>query len=263
MSELDAERTAELAHESAPNGRDDGAAGTHSSNGARHPAAVGENWRALATARGKLVDARRDNEVLKDKNEQLMRRLVTVSRRAQAANRMAHHDMLTGLPNRLLLIKRLQQAIADAFQRQLLLALLFVDLDGFKQVNDRFGHKVGDRLLSIVAARIASCVRSDDIACRYGGDEFVALLANLDDPAIAISISHKIRESVGRSYWIDGDEIRITASVGLAIYPADGERYDALLSHADAAMYRNKAARRTLGAMPVAPAAAAAERPGR
>lgn len=201
-------------------------------------------------------DVRRENEILKRENQKLMRKLVSVSRRAVAANRMAHHDVLTGLPNRLLLIKRLQRAIAEAFQRQMLLALLFIDLDGFKEVNDRFGHKLGDRLLSVVAARIAASVRADDVACRYGGDEFVALLANIDDPAIAVSISQKIREQIGRRYWIDGHVIQVSASIGLAIYPADGERYDVLLSHADAAMYRSKAARRTLCALSMSPASA-------
>lgn len=192
-------------------------------------------------------DVRRENEVLKRENQKLMRKLVSVSRRAMAANRMAHHDVLTGLPNRLLLIKRLQRAIAEAFQQRLLLALLFIDLDHFKEINDRFGHRVGDRLLSVVAARIAASVRADDVACRYGGDEFVVLLANLDDPAIAVSVSQKIAEQIGRRYWIDGHEVQVSASIGLAMYPADGTGYDVLLSHADAAMYRNKLERRTTG----------------
>lgn len=198
-----------------------------------------------STALQLLGAARRDNEILRQKNEQLMRRLVSVARRAEEANRLAHHDVLTGLPNRLLLIKSLQRAIANARDERSMLAILFIDLDGFKAINDRSGHKVGDRLLAVVGARIASCVRADDIACRYGGDEFVALLANVNDPEIAASIAQQVRESVSRGYRIDGQAINITASVGIAIYPADGERYDALLSYADAAMYRCKAARGT------------------
>ncbi len=186
----------------------------------------------------------RENEILKLKNEQLKRRLVDVSRRALAADRMAHRDELTGLPNRLLLIKRLQRAIADARQRKSSLALLFIDVDGFKLVNDRCGHRTGDLLLTVIGARIAACVRSDDIACRYGGDEFVVLLGNIDDRATAVSTARSIRQSVGRHYAIEGQSIDISASIGLAIYPDDGLRYDVLLGRADDAMYRDKAARR-------------------
>jgi diguanylate cyclase (GGDEF)-like protein len=125
------------------------------------------------------------------------------------------------------------------------LALLFIDLDGFKIVNDRFGHTVADRLLSAVGARIAASVRAEDLACRYGGDEFIALLADVDDAAVASNVSEKIRKHIGESYSIDGVEIHITASIGLALYPADGQRYDALLNRADAAMYRDKADRRS------------------
>jgi len=190
----------------------------------------------LAVAEKQLFGALRENESLKINNEHLMQALDDASRRAVAAQRVAHHDGLTGLPNRLLLIKRLQLAIKNASQRHRQLALLFIDLDGFKIVNDRFGHRAADRLLSAVGARIAASVRADDIACRYGGDEFVALLSNLNDAAIAVSIAEKIRKHIGECYSIDGIEIHITASIGLAVYPTDGERYDALLNRADAAM---------------------------
>lgn len=210
----------------------------------RIPSSLVEALRTLADARDRLADIQHDNDILHLKHEQLLRNLASVSRRAVVATRLAHHDGLTGLPNRLLLIKRLQRAIADARERKLLLALLFIDLDGFKAVNDRFGHRVGDRLLSVVGARIASCVRADDIACRYGGDEFVALLCNLDDPDVAGRTSQEIRENIGRRYLIEDRAIQVTASVGVAVYPADGTSYDALLSHADAEMYCAKAARR-------------------
>lgn len=203
---------------------------------------------ALGVAEEQLVSAQHDNESLRLKNERLMQSLADASRQAVAALRVAHHDTLTGLPNRLLLIRRLQLAISNASQRQQQLALLFIDLDGFKVVNDRFGHAVADRLLAIVAARIAACVRAGDLACRYGGDEFVALLTNLKDPTVAGSIAEKIREHLGQRYMIDGNEVDITASIGLAVYPADGERYDALLNRADAAMYRDKAARKARSA---------------
>jgi diguanylate cyclase (GGDEF)-like protein len=199
----------------------------------------------LAIAENRLVEALRENESLKSKNGYLMQVLDETSRRAVAAQRIAQHDGLTGLPNRLLLIKRLQLAIRNASSRHRQLALLFIDLDGFKLVNERHGHATADRLLSAVGARIAAGVRGEDIACRYGGDEFVALLSNLDDAAIAGRIAEKIRKHIGESYSIDGMTIHVTASIGLAVYPADGEHYDALLSRADAAMYRDKADRRS------------------
>ena len=186
-----------------------------------------------------------ENENLKIDNDRLHRRLAELAREAVESHRLAHEDELTGLPNRRQLTKRLQWAIANARQRQRQLALLFIDLDDFKGVNDRFGHPIGDQLLTIVAARIAACVRSDDIACRYGGDEFVGLLPNISDVSVALRIAHHVEERIGRGYRIDGEEIRITASVGLAIYPRDGDSYDDLLRHADADMFSRKTARRT------------------
>lgn len=204
----------------------------------------------LADVWEQLSEVRNDNEVLRQENEQLLRKLVVVSRRATAATRLAHRDGLTGLPNRLLLIKRLQRAIAEAYQRRQTLALLFIDIDGFKAVNDTHGHKTGDRLLAVIAARIAASVRSNDIACRYGGDEFVALLQGLDDPAIAVGVAQDIRDSIARHCLVEGQAIQVTATVGVAIYPTDGLTYDALLGHADAAMYRSKPARRPPCALP-------------
>jgi diguanylate cyclase (GGDEF)-like protein len=196
---------------------------------------------------------RRENGILKQKNEQLIRRLSNVSRRALAADRLAHQDRLTGLPNRLVLIKRLQGALATARRHRSSLSLLFVDLDGFKLVNDRFGHRTGDLLLTVVGARIAACVRFDDIACRYGGDEFVVLLGNDANPSVAAHTARNIRESIGRHYAIEGQRLNITASIGIATYPDDGLRYDVLLGRADDAMYRDKAARKGPGGPPGGP----------
>ncbi len=204
---------------------------------------------ALALAEKRLFGVQRENIGLRKNNEHLMAALDGASRCAVAAVRVAQHDGLTGLPNRLLLIKRLQLAIWHAAERQDQLALVFIDLDGFKTVNDRYGHGAADRLLSAVGARIAAGVRAEDLACRYGGDEFVALLTNLDGDAIAGRIAEKIRRDIGRRYAIDGHQIQIGASVGLAMYPRDGERYDVLLEHADAAMFRDKAARRATSSL--------------
>jgi diguanylate cyclase (GGDEF)-like protein len=199
---------------------------------------------ALAQAERRLFGVQRENIGLRKNNAHLMEALDGASRRAVAAVRVAQHDCLTGLPNRLLLLKRLELAISQAATRRGRLALVFIDLDGFKGVNDRHGHRVADRLLTAVGARIANGIRAEDLACRYGGDEFVALLPNLNEDAIAGRIAEKIRRDIGRSYSIDGIQIQIGASVGLAVYPHDGERHDTLLQHADAAMFRDKVVRR-------------------
>lgn len=200
---------------------------------------------ALALAEKRLFGVQRENIGLRKNNEHLMEALEGASRRAVAAVRVAHHDGLTALPNRLLLIKRLQLAIWHAAERRGQLALVFIDLDGFKTVNDRYGHRVADSLLSAVGARIAGSVRAEDLACRYGGDEFVALLSHLKGAEVAGRIAENIRSDIGRCYSINGLRIRIGASVGIAVYPQDGESHDQLLQHADAAMFRDKAIRRT------------------
>ena len=186
----------------------------------------------------------RENELLKLGNEQLTRALAEATAQRGEAQRMAHHDGLTGLPNRLLLMERLQEGIADCFAQQRQMALMFIDLDGFKIVNDRYGHSTGDKLLTVVATRIASCVRSEDIACRYGGDEFVVMLNNVGEATVAVGVADQIRNRIDGRYWIEGQEIQVSASIGLALYPADGDQWDALLSCADASMYRNKLERR-------------------
>ena len=198
----------------------------------------------LAIAEKRLRSALQENARLRIRIEKLTRALDGAARLAVAAQRVANHDRLTGLPNRQLLIRRLRMAIQNAAERHGQLALLFIDLDGFKVVNDRFGHAMADRLLSGVAARITTCVRSDDIACRYGGDEFVVLLTSLQDASLAARVAEHIRERIGQRFSIDGEEICITASIGLAAYPADGERCEALLDHADASMYLDKVSRR-------------------
>jgi diguanylate cyclase len=197
----------------------------------------------LAQIEEKLRTARRENECLKARNQRLARALASAAERGSAAQHLAHHDVLTGLPNRLLLMQRLRDSIAEAFQQQRQLALLFIDLDRFKGVNDRLGHSIGDKLLVIVASRILAAIRAKDIACRYGGDEFVVLLSDIGDVATVDSIAGKIRERIDGCYGIDDKEVHISASVGFALYPAHGDHCDALLSHADASMYRSKSAR--------------------
>lgn len=153
---------------------------------------------------------------------------------------LAHYDTLTGLPNRLLFNDRLQQAIAGAQRNQTKLALLFLDLDRFKQINDTLGHDAGDQLLKMVAERLLTCVREQDTVSRLGGDEFIALLPGADE-AGAVIIARKMMQSITQAYLIGDHELRISTSIGLAIYPDHAHDADALIKNADVAMYRAKA----------------------
>jgi diguanylate cyclase (GGDEF)-like protein/PAS domain S-box-containing protein len=154
---------------------------------------------------------------------------------------MANHDALTGLPNRILLKDRLSQALFYAQRYDRWVAVAFIDLDNFKIVNDSLGHSVGDELLKVVAARMATCVRSTDTVVRLGGDEFVVILFDQprDGDLIAATVQ-KIRTSIGEPIRLEGHDLRVTSSVGVAIYPDDGEKVETLLANADAAMYRAK-----------------------
>jgi diguanylate cyclase (GGDEF)-like protein/PAS domain S-box-containing protein len=162
--------------------------------------------------------------------------------RAQSARmvHLAQHDPLTDLPNRNLLSDRLDQAITLANRHHNTLALLYLDLDRFKHVNDSLGHAVGDNLLKAVAQRLVECVRASDTVSRQGGDEFVILLSELGNVEDAAACAEKILQAIQPPYLIDGDEIHITASIGIAVYPADGVGSEALLQSADLAMYEAK-----------------------
>lgn len=165
---------------------------------------------------------------------------VTELRRAERElERRANHDALTGLPNRHLLQQRLQQAIADAAQAGEGLALLYIDLDGFKAVNDRGGHEAGDRLLREVAFRLQHGLRQGDFAARVGGDEFVALLPGCDHAAAA-KVARDLRDNLRRLYAQPEGPVRLEASIGIACYPPDGAEGAQLLAHADRAMYAAK-----------------------
>lgn len=152
----------------------------------------------------------------------------------------AYHDTLTGLPNRRSFQDRLTAALAQAGLAAGRLAVMFVDLDGFKKVNDRFGHEVGDFLLQEVARRLQKALRAGDMVARMGGDEFLLLLPTIDHPASALLVAQRIRENLHRPFaWAD-QETRITASVGIALYPQDGADAETLIKRADAALYRVK-----------------------
>jgi diguanylate cyclase (GGDEF)-like protein len=166
-----------------------------------------------------------------------------MDRLAQAvlqARQFAHHDPLTGLPNRLLLLDRFKQAAARADRQHKHVGLLFLDLDGFKGINDAFGHTAGDGLLQQLATRLASCIRASDTACRYGGDEFVVLLSEIEGQESAVAAAEKIHTQLAQPYFVDGTAIEVTTSIGMAVYPVDGHECDELIQVSDLAMYRNK-----------------------
>lgn len=157
---------------------------------------------------------------------------------------LAHHDPLTDLPNRLLLRDRLEQAIAHGERTGTKVALLFIDLDRFKTINDSLGHPVGDRLLQEAAARLRDCVRSMDTVSRQGGDEFLIILTELKDDDAITHVVEDVLTELAVPFSLDGHEVAISCSVGIAVYPEDGPRYDSLLKKADIAMYHAKEAGR-------------------
>jgi len=154
--------------------------------------------------------------------------------------RMAYHDTLTELPNRMLLFDRLGQALAQANRKNLVFAVLFLDLDNFKVINDTLGHSVGDELLKQVAERLQGCVREVDTVARMGGDEFTCILTDINDIQDAALVAEKVLADLSRPFELSGQERQIGCSVGISIFPGHGGDGDSLVSHADAAMYAAK-----------------------
>ena len=152
----------------------------------------------------------------------------------------ANHDALTGLPNRAMFSQRLTQALARAQRFRKMAAVLFVDLDHFKEINDTLGHDAGDRLLKQLAARLRECLREGDTVGRQGGDEFVVLIEDVADPSQVTGVVQKIIDTVGRPYLLAARESHVTASIGISIFPDDGHDQHTLLKNADIAMYRAK-----------------------
>ena len=166
-----------------------------------------------------------------------------ISERKEAEEKiyhLAHHDSLTGLANRMSLSLELQSAVRQAAQNRHRLALMFIDLDRFKEINDVHGHDVGDKLLVEVAGRLKQAVRHGDTVARLGGDEFVILLRYVNGREGALQVAEKVRESVAAPYEISGLALRTAASIGLAVYPQDGETVELLMKSADTAMYHAK-----------------------
>ena len=163
-------------------------------------------------------------------------------RREDELQRLAHYDALTGVPNRVMLADRMTQALARAKRDQGLLAVCYLDLDGFKPINDRHGHAVGDRVLVEVTRRIRECVREDDTVARLGGDEFVVLLVGLRATEECVGSLQRMLESIHQPIAVDGHIVGLSASIGVALFPEDEEDADTLLRHADQAMYLAKLA---------------------
>jgi diguanylate cyclase (GGDEF)-like protein/PAS domain S-box-containing protein len=158
---------------------------------------------------------------------------------------LAQHDFLTELPNRMLLNDRLTQAIASVHRHNTSLALLFVDVDRFKQVNDTLGHAIGDQLLKSIARRLVACVRSSDTVCRYGGDEFVILLSEVAHTEDAALSANKILAALNTPHRIEHQDLHVTVSVGIGVYPDDGTDAETLLRSADLALFNAKAVGRS------------------
>jgi diguanylate cyclase (GGDEF)-like protein len=154
---------------------------------------------------------------------------------------MAQHDPLTSLPNRTLFFDRLERALSLAKRERRNLAVMFVDLNDFKPVNDTFGHGVGDLLLQSVAHRIESALRASDTVARIGGDEFVVLLPNLEHPVDVKDVAGKLGQVLSEPFNLDGQIVAISASIGTAVFPDHGNDAVSLCRHADKMMYNDKA----------------------
>ena len=175
---------------------------------------------------------------------------------AKRLRQLAHYDGLTGLLNRSTFRSHLRQGLQNAAEHAKILAVVFLDLDGFKEINDTFGHGFGDQVLRLVADRLIDGVRADNtvmhpsvhratrVASRFGGDEFTVCLSDIPSIEAATAVADRIRASFTNPFRVDGREVVVTASTGVSVYPYDGTDADTLLKQADAAMYRAKAATR-------------------
>jgi diguanylate cyclase (GGDEF)-like protein len=166
----------------------------------------------------------------------------TALERSRQMSHLAQHDALTGLPNRLLLNDRLAEAIALAHRRGKPLAVLFLDVDRFKAINDSLGHLAADWILRSVATRLSGALRQSDTVCRYGGDEFVIVLPEIEHMDDAEFVATKLLRAVAEPHRVDAHDVTVTASVGVSLYPDHGRDAVTLIAHADAAMYDAKRA---------------------
>jgi diguanylate cyclase (GGDEF)-like protein/PAS domain S-box-containing protein len=177
---------------------------------------------------------------LKRAQEDLRYAALQLQHDARRLEFLAHHDTLTGLPNRAMFSERAREAVAHARRHQKTAALLFIDLDNFKTVNDTLGHDVGDALLKVISSRLKASVRGDDFIARIGGDEFCVLLQDIADPREAASVAQKLLHELNKPYRIGAHQVTSGASIGIACVPQDGDDVATLLRLADLAMYRAK-----------------------
>ncbi len=228
------------------------------SSGRHTPAFYAEMWETLLTTgrwHGEVWNRRKSGElyvqrltlsVIRGRDGRIVNHVgvfndITEAKQlAETASYRAHHDVLTGLPNRILFADRLTQALAMALRENRRLALLFVDLDGFKEINDQFGHVTGDCVLEAVAARMLQSVRDSDTVSRFGGDEFVILLPDIRQTSDAQVAAEKVLIALTEPIDLDCGPVTIGASIGIAVFPANGTTAEALLRNADAAMYAAK-----------------------
>lgn len=228
------------------------ASGRHDHGFYRH---MWESLRGLGRWSGEIINRRKSGEIypewlsivaVEEPSRNVTRYIGLFSditerkREEERIRRLAHYDVLTGLPNRILFSDHLQRALARVHRRNQQIALLYLDLDYFKPVNDQYGHAFGDQILSEAARRMATCMRDSDTISRRGGDEFVATLEARDAKETAALVSRKLIEAISRPYQIDGIQISIGASIGVAIFPDDGTDPETLLAAADAALYAAK-----------------------
>jgi diguanylate cyclase (GGDEF)-like protein len=186
---------------------------------------------------------RRAVETLPECNARLLRKVAQLESEAARARYLAYHDSLTGLPNRVLLFDRLDQAMLQATRQHKTVGLLLLDVDRFKAVNDHFGHNGGDLLLQQVAARLLHCIRGCDTACRYGGDEFVIMLPETRGPDEVQVVQEKLRAHLSEPFRLGDHLVAIGVSIGAAIFMGGAMSCVELIGAADSAMYRAKADR--------------------
>ncbi len=170
-----------------------------------------------------------------------LRDISEIKRNEEQITYLAYHDALTGLPNRMLFNDRLNIAMAHAQRNKLTLAILFLDLDNFKNINDGLGHATGDQLLQQLAERLTDLVRDEDTVARLGGDEFIMLLEGKRDPQYSVRVADRILESFKKPFAVGENDLHVTGSIGITIFPEDGEDLETLVANADMAMYRAKA----------------------
>jgi diguanylate cyclase (GGDEF)-like protein/PAS domain S-box-containing protein len=225
----------------------------------RHDAAFYRDmWQSLETNgswKGELWNRRKNGDIypewltittLKDADGETCNHIASFSdatlykEKEERIKYLAYHDKLTGLPNRSLLEDRLSQAIAHARRLNKKIAVLFLDLDRFKVINDTLGHHMGDKLLQETAQRLCHTVRSDDTVCRQGGDEFIVIVQDLNTVEDAAHMAQNVLTALSAEFEVESENLKITPSIGISLYPDDGEDIETLIKHADTAMYHAK-----------------------